>query len=86
MRCDDYSEAIRAEDDAVENLQARKMHHATCFKEARNDLLGPILMCGSARGLVDLLLMAWTYPTDAQTVVRFRVQAAGLGRQIRVRA
>ena len=28
------NEAIRAEDDALENLLARTVHHATCFKEA----------------------------------------------------
>ena len=34
LHCDDCGEAIRAEDDAVENLQARTVHHAACFKEA----------------------------------------------------
>jgi hypothetical protein len=34
VHCDYCGEAIRAEDNAVENLRARTVHHATCSKEA----------------------------------------------------
>jgi hypothetical protein len=33
VHCGDCGEAIRAEDDAVENLRARTAHHTACFKD-----------------------------------------------------